>query len=77
MQQAYVRDGVTGIYLWDYPVSFVRVPNTNEYIWLEAGVYLVQAVSHTWNDGGPINIIDIAQAVSQQGIEPSVFGDPS
>ena len=62
MQLAYVRDGNTEIYIWEDPVSFVRVPDTGEYIWLEEGAYLVQAVNHKWNDNGePVIVVDVVR----------------
>lgn len=76
MEYAYVRNGANGEYVWQSPVPFSRIPNIGEYIWINSDAYLVQAVSHSWNNGQPVTFLDISQANSQKGLQLSVTGAP-
>jgi hypothetical protein len=77
MQYVLLRDGSTYNNLYPVPVLFQRVPCVNEWVWLGNKAFVVQVVSHTWDDHGqPLAIVDIGAVAAQQGTMPGVTGMP-
>jgi hypothetical protein len=78
MAVAYVRNASTRQLFWPQPVAFQRVPCATEYVAFGQGVYVVQAISHGWDQTAqPVIVVDITPVPGQQGQHMMTTGEPT
>lgn len=77
MQHAYLRYHDDGQYIFGQPVTLLRTPTINEYIWLSDGAHRVAAVIHSWDERGlPFVTLDLTTDPDRECAQPGNVGTP-